>query len=79
MRAAVGETYVQISPVTALAKKLDREVSPANEPRADALSFLGIVFDTIAFEIPSVAAAYTPYKTKAQNINGIEVLMDIEM
>jgi hypothetical protein len=53
----VGETYVQISPVVALAKKLAKEVSPAKEPKAEALSLLGIVLDIIAFEIPSVAAA----------------------
>lgn len=59
-KAAVAPKLNQISPVSELDSMVQMLCKPENVPIAVAVSFLSVMFEIHAFEIPSVAEAYTP-------------------
>ena len=56
-KAAVAPKRNQIMPVSELAIMVQMLCSPAKVPMAVAVSFLSVMFEIHAFEIPSVEAA----------------------
>lgn len=57
MKATVALNLNQISPVSELANIVQMLCSPENVPMAVAVSFLSVIFEIHALEIPSVAEA----------------------
>ena len=57
MKATVALNWNQISPVSELANIVQMLCSPENVPIAVAVSFLLVMFEIQALEIPSVAEA----------------------
>ena len=56
-KAAVAPKLNQISPVSELESIVQMLCKPENVPMAVAVSFLSVMFEIHAFEIPSVAEA----------------------
>ena len=59
-KVVVAPNWNQISPANELAIIVQILCSPENVPIAVAVSFLSVIFEIHAFEIPSVADAYNP-------------------
>jgi len=60
INAILAPSQNQISPVKELAIMAQMLWNPVNVPIAVAVSFLFVILEIHAFEIPSVAEAYTP-------------------
>jgi len=56
----LASNWYQINPANELASIVKILWNPANVPIAVAVSLLSVILEIHAFEIPSVAAAYTP-------------------